>query len=87
MPNQDSSGFINKFKNYFINIVIVILAVLTLYLFYNFVKRTTTDQPEEKTPAADNTLQGITKQHSSKTHQIKEQNGNSVQEIESRLTE
>jgi len=87
MPNQDSSGFINKFKNYFINFFIVILAVLTLYLFYNFVKRTTTDQPEEKTPAADTTLHGLTKQPSSKTLQIDVQNGSGVQGIAGKVTE
>jgi hypothetical protein len=87
MPEQGSSEFTNKFKNYFINILIVLLAVLTVYLFYNFVKRTTTEQPVEKPPSADTTLHNLTKQPSSKTLQIDVQNGSGIQGIAGKVTE
>lgn len=77
----------NKFKNYSINIAIVILAVLTIYLLYNFVKRQTTRQPVEKPPVADTTLHGLTKQPSSKTLQLDVQNGSGVQGIAGKVTE
>lgn len=87
MPEQGSSGFINKFKNYSINILIVLLAVLTVYLFYNFVKRTTTEQPVEKPLASDTTLHSLTKQPSNKTLQIDVQNGSGIQGIAGKVTE
>ncbi len=87
MPEQGSSLFINKFKNYTINVSIVLLAVLTIYLFYNFIKRATTDQPVERPPVADTTLHGLTKQPSNRTLQIDVQNGSGVQGIAGKVTE
>jgi len=87
MPEQGSSEFINKFKNYSINIFIVLLAVLTVYLFYNFVKRATTEQPVEKPQATDTTLHSLTKQPSNKTLQIDVQNGSGIQGIAGKVTE
>lgn len=87
MPEAGSRGFVNKFKNYSLNILIVLLALLTIYLFYNFLKRATTDQPAEKTPTADTTLHNLTKQPSNKTLQIDVQNGSGVQGIASKVME
>jgi len=87
MPEQGSSEFINKFKNYSINILIVLLAVLTVYLFYNFIKRAATEQPVEKTQTADTTLHSLTKQPSNKTLQIDVQNGSGIQGIAGKVTE
>jgi len=87
MPEAGSSGFVKKFKNYSLNILIVLLALLTIYLLYNFVKRTTTEQPVEKTPTADTTLHNLTKQPSNKTLQIDVQNGSGVQGIANKVME
>jgi len=87
MPETSSSGFVNKFKNYSLNILIVLLAVLTIYLLYNFIKRTTTEQPVEKMQVVDTTLHNLTKQPSNKTLQIDVQNGSGVQGIAGRVME
>jgi calcineurin-like phosphoesterase len=86
MP-ESSSGFINKFKNYSLNIFIVLLALLTIYLLYNFLKRATTDQPEEKPLTVDTTLHSLTRQPSSETLQIDVQNGSGIQGIAGKVME
>jgi len=87
MPESSSSDFVNKFKNYSLNILIVIFAVLTIYLFYNFIKHTTSSRSENKNTAIDSTSSQITKQPSNKTLQIDVQNGTGVQGIANKVME
>lgn len=86
MSETGSGNFINKFKNYSLNILIVSLAVLTIYLFYNFIKHTTS-RTESKPFAVDSSSSQITKQPSNKTLQIDVQNGTGVQGIANKVME
>lgn len=86
MPQTNSGEFVNKFKNYSINILIVLLAVVTIYLFYNFFKRLTTPQADVKTSVVDSTTY-LTKQPSSGTLQIDVQNGCGTSGIADKFTE
>jgi hypothetical protein len=83
MAGTGSGDSKNKFKNYSLNAFIILLAVLTLYLLYNFVKHTTNSgkQDDVKTQTADSSSNTITKQPSSKTLQIDVQNATGVQGI------
>ena len=76
----------SKFKHYSVNILIILLAVLTLYLFYNLFKRLTTTQTETKTQVVDSTTY-LTKQPSGGTLQIDVQNGCGVSGIADKFTE
>lgn len=86
MPSADSGEFVSKFKNYSINILIVLLAVVTIYLFYNLFKRITTPQTDIKTQVVDSTTY-LTKQPSGGTLQIDVQNGCGVSGIADKVTE
>jgi calcineurin-like phosphoesterase len=86
MSKTGPDDLVNKFKNYSLNILTVILAVLTIYLFYNFVKHITTSRTENKPYAVDSTSQ-MTKQPSNKTLQIDVQNGTGVQGIANKVME
>jgi hypothetical protein len=86
MPQANSNEFVNKLKHYSINILIVLLAVVTIYLFYNFFKRLTTPQTDVKTQVIDSTTY-LTKQPSSGTLQIDVQNGCGVTGIADKFTE
>jgi hypothetical protein len=87
MPETSPSDSVNKFKNYSLNILIVILAVLTIYLLYNFVKHTTSSRSDNKNSIVDSTSSQITKQPSNKTLQIDVQNGTGVQGIANKVME
>ena len=76
----------SKFKHYSINIIIVLLAVVTIYLFYNLFKRLTTPQTDVKTQVVDSTTY-LTKQPSGGTLQIDVQNGCGVSGIADKFTE
>jgi hypothetical protein len=86
MPLADSDNFLNKFKHYSVNAAIVILAVLTVYLLYNFVKRQITPQAEIIKTQVD-TANHLTKQPSGSTLQIDVQNGSGVAGIADKFTE
>lgn len=86
MPSAVSGEFVSKFKNYSVNILIILLAVLTLYLFYNLFKRLTTPQTDIKTQVVDSTTY-LTKQPSGGTLQIDVQNGCGVPGIADKFTE
>ncbi len=86
MPSANSGEFVNKFKSYSINILIVLLAVVTIYLFYNLFKRLTTPQTDVKTQVVDSTTY-LTKQPSGGTLQIDVQNGCGVSGIADKFTE
>lgn len=78
----------NKFKNYSINILIVIVAVVTIYLLYNFVRHTTNSKPDDlKVQQADSTSNTLTKQPTGKTLQIDVQNGTGVAGIANNFME
>jgi calcineurin-like phosphoesterase len=87
MSESGSGDFINKFKNYSLNILIVILAALTIYLFYNFVRHSIASRTENKPFAVDSTSSQITKQPSNKTLQIDVQNGTGVQGVAGKVLE
>jgi hypothetical protein len=74
---------VNKFKNYSLNALIILLAVLTLYLLYNFIMHTTSGSKQDnvKLQSADSSSNTITKQPSSKTLQIDVQNATGVQGV------
>lgn len=86
MPQANSGEFVSKFKNYSINILIVLLAVVTVFLFYNLFKRLTTPQTDIKTQVVDSTTY-LTKQPSGGTLQIDVQNGCGVSGIADKFTE
>jgi hypothetical protein len=86
MPESNSSEFVNKIKNYSLNIFIVILVLLTAYLLYNFAKRLTTGQQDVKVQINDSTTH-LTKQPSGTTLQIDVQNGSGVTGIADKFTE
>jgi hypothetical protein len=86
MSSANSPEFVSKFKHYSINIIIVLLAVVTIYLFYNLYKRLTTEQTEIKTQVVDSTTY-LTKQPSGGTLQIDVQNGCGVSGIADKFTE
>jgi hypothetical protein len=86
MSSANSGEFVNKFKHYSVNIIIVLLAVVTIYLFYNLYKRLTTEQTEIKTQVVDSTTY-LTKQPSGGTLQIDVQNGCGVSGIADKFTE
>lgn len=86
MPLADSDNFLNKLKHYSVNAAIVILAVLTVYLLYNFVKRQVTPQAEIIKTQVD-TTNHLTKQPSGSTLQIDVQNGSGVSGIADKFTE
>ncbi|CAG1769349.1 hypothetical protein BAC3_00217 [uncultured bacterium] len=76
----------SKFKHYSVNILIVLLAVVTIYLFYNLFKRITTPQTDIKTQVVDSTTY-LTRQPSGGTLQIDVQNGCGVSGIADKFTE
>ncbi len=86
MPEANSSEFVSKLKHYSINLLIVLLAVVTIYLFYNLFKRLTTPQTDIKTQVVDSTTY-LTKQPSGGTLQIDVQNGCGVSGIADKFTE
>lgn len=86
MPKADSAEFVSKLKNYSINVLIVLLAVVTIYLFYNFFKRLTAPQTDIKTQVVDSTTY-LTKQPSGGTLQIDVQNGCGTAGIADKFTE
>ena len=86
MPLADSDNFSNKLKHYSVNAAIVILAVLTVYLLYNFVKRQVTPQTDVIKTQVD-TANHLTKQPSGSTLQIDVQNGSGVSGIADKFTD
>lgn len=77
----------NKLKHYSVNILIILLAVVTIYLFYNLFKRITTPQTDIKTEQRTDSATYFTKQPSSGTLQIDVQNGCGVSGIADKFTE
>lgn len=81
-----SGNNLDKFKHYAVNTAIVILAVLTVYLLYNFVKRQITPQTDPVKTQVD-TANRVTKQPTGSTLQIDVQNGSGVNGIAEKFTE
>jgi hypothetical protein len=86
MSSSDKGDFSGKFKNYSINISIIILALITILIFYSFIKKITAPQPEVKVQTIDSTAY-LTKQPSGGTLQIDVQNGCGVSGIADIFTE
>ncbi|MCI0449670.1 MAG: LytR C-terminal domain-containing protein [Chlorobi bacterium] len=87
MSEANSSEFVSKLKHYSINLLIVITAVTTVYLFYNLFKRLTTPQTEIRTEQVNDSTTLLTKQPSGSTLQIDVQNGCGVSGIADKFTE
>lgn len=77
----------NKFKNYAINTLIIVLALLTIYLLYSFIRHSTTSKQDVKKEVLDSTTNQITKQPSGSTLQIDVQNGSGVQGVANKFTD
>ena len=86
MPGTGSEGFSEKLKHYSVNAAIIVLAVLTVYLLYNFVKRQVTPQTEILKTQVDTTNR-LTKQPTGSTLQIDVQNGSGVTGIADKFTD
>lgn len=85
MPANGSSS---KFKNYSINILIVIFAAVTFYLAYNFIKHVSFNhQDSGKTEALDTVKNRITHQPNGTTLQIEIQNGTGIQGLGNKFME
>jgi hypothetical protein len=78
---------LNKFKNYAINTLIIVLALLTIYLLYSFIRHSTTSKQDVKKEVLDSTTNQITKQPSGSTLQIDVQNGSGVQGVANKFTD
>jgi hypothetical protein len=87
MSETGSSEIVRKLKNYSLNILIILLAVLTFYLFYNFIKRSTNSNSESKVESKDTSSSQITRQPSNQTLQIDVQNGTGVQGLGNKFME
>ncbi len=86
MSGSNSGEFVNKLKNYSLNIFIVVLALLTAWFIFNFAKRLTTGQQDIKVQVNDSTTH-LTKQPTGATLQIDVQNGSGVTGIADKFTE
>jgi len=85
MPANTPSS---KFKNYFINILIVIIAVITFYLAYNFIKWTSHNRQDSgKVETTDTLKNHLTQQPSGSTLQIEIQNGTGIQGLGNKFME
>ena len=85
MPANEQSS---KFKNYSINILIVILAVITLYLSYSFIKRASFNRQDSgKVETLDTLKNHITRQPTGSTLQIDIQNGTGIQGLGNKFME
>jgi hypothetical protein len=78
---------LNKFKNYAINTIIIVLALLTIYLLYSFIRHSTASRQDVKKEVIDSTTNQITKQPSGSTLQIDVQNGSGVQGVANKFTD
>jgi hypothetical protein len=87
MSETGSSEIVRKLKNYSLNILIILLAVLTFYLFYNFIKRSTNSNSESRVESKDTSSSQITRQPSNQTLQIDVQNGTGVQGLGNKFME
>jgi len=87
MPSNTTDNSSSKFKHYSINILIVILALATLYLAYNFIKRVSIKHDTDKIEATDSTKDQITRQPSSTTLQVDVQNGTGIQGLGNKFME
>lgn len=75
MPANEPSS---KFKNYSINILIVVLALVTIYLTYSFAKRVSLSRQDTKIETLDTSKNQITRQPTGSTLQIDIQNGTGI---------
>ena len=88
MPSNVTDTSSSKFKHYSINILIVILAIATIYLAYNFIKRASINkQDSNKIETLDSAKNQITRQPSGSTLQIDVQNGTGVQGLGNKFME
>ena len=85
MPANESSS---KFKNYSINILIVALALITIYLAYSFVKHTSFNRQDSgKIETLDTAKNQITRQPTGSTLQIDIQNGTGISGLGNKFME
>lgn len=78
----------DKLKNYSLNIIIVLAAVIAVYLAYSFIKHTTTSGSSNNLKTTVDTLTNrVTKQPTGKILQIDVQNGTRTKGVAEKITE
>jgi calcineurin-like phosphoesterase len=88
MSSENLDNTTSKFKNYSINILIVIFAIASAYLAYNFIKHTSGNKQDSgKTETLDTSKNQITRQPSSSTLQVDVQNGTGIQGLGNKFME
>jgi calcineurin-like phosphoesterase len=88
MSSESLDNSSSKFKNYTINILIVIFAIASAYLAYSFIKHTSKNQQDSgKVETLDTLKNQITRQPSSSTLQIDVQNGTGIQGLGNKFME
>lgn len=88
MSSENLDNSTSRFKNYIINILIVILAVTTVYLAYNFFRHNfNSRQDSGKIETVDTLKNQITRQPSTSTLQVDVQNGTGIQGLGNKFME
>jgi calcineurin-like phosphoesterase len=88
MSSESLDNSESKFKNYLINILIVILALTTVYLAYNFIKHNFNNRQDSgKVETLDTLKNQITRQPSASTLQVDVQNGTGIQGLGNKFME
>lgn len=88
MSTESLDNSTSKFKNYSINILIVVFALASAYLAYNFIKHTSAGkQDSDRIETLDTLKNQITRQPSTSTLQIDVQNGTGIQGLGNKFME
>ncbi len=88
MSADSTDNTSSKFKNYSINVLIVVLIIATVYLAYNFIKRVSPSHHDSgKIETLDTAKNQITRQPSGSTLQIDVQNGTGIQGLGNKFME
>jgi len=88
MSSESLDNSASKFKNYLINILIVLLALTTVYLAYNFIRHNFNNRQDSvKVETVDTLKNQITRQPSTSTLQVDVQNGTGIQGLGNKFME
>lgn len=86
MPGKSSSEK-STFKNYSLNILIILFAAISILLLYFFFARLTTNKQETTKEVIDTVSNRVTKQPTGQTLQIDIQNGTGIQGLADKFTD
>src|SRR5436190_6241657 len=82
----DKAG--SKFKNYFLNTLIILFALLCLILLYNFIYRSLSKPTNQvSTTITGDSTKSLTRQPNNQTLQLDVQNGSGTQGIANKFTD